>query len=341
MQSKCTASFLFLSAVLFASCSSSPNQAPSPSVETPDEKLKEDAQPAVEQSSEGINKGASQSTTHKTATLACQILIGGCGLGKLILLGEDKTIAWEMDDAREASDVWMLPSGQIVHSTKHGFQQIKPNYKTGKGAEVVWEVKAPKGSECHACQPIGNNRYLVGYSSDKRSYIAEVDNKGREYKVIEVDGQTGKHSSFRQVRKTAEGTYLTTQQRRGGKAREYNAEGKLIRTFPSGHFSALRLENGNTLLGCSDEHRLIEVDQNNNIVWELKQGDIEGVKLGFIAGIWPLKNGNILFTNWGGHGGSTGGAILEVSRDKKLVYSSGDTIKNRASSIFVSEKAAK
>jgi len=268
-----------------------------------------------------------------------RMLIGGCGLGKIILLNPDNTVAWEHDDPREASDVWMLANSNILHSTKHGFQEIKPNYTSGKGADLIWEVTAPGGSECHACQPIGKDRYLVGYSSKTRSYLAEVDSKGKEYKTIEIEGQTGKHSSFRQVRKTAAGTYLTSQQRKGGKAREYSVEGKLLRTFPSGHFSALRLENGNTLLGCGDEHRLIEVDPNNQIVWELKQGDLPDVKLGFIAAVWQLDGGNILFANWGGHGGSTGGAILEITRDKQVVFSTGDAVKNRASSIFVLPQA--
>lgn len=264
-----------------------------------------------------------------------RMLLGGCGLGRIILLNADRTVAWEMEDARESSDVWMLPSGNILHSTKDGFQEIKPDYGAGKGAEVVWSVNAPTGSECHACQPIGEDRYLVGYSSRTRSYIAEVDSKGKEHKVIEVEGQVGKHSSFRQVRKTPAGTYLTSQQCGGGKAREYSSEGKLIRTFPSGRFSAWRLENGNTLLGCGDEHRLIEVDKDNKIVWELKQGDLPGIQLGFIAGIWVLDNGNILFANWGGHGGSTGGAVLEVDRNKKLISTTGDAVNNRVSSLFV------
>ncbi len=266
-----------------------------------------------------------------------QMLIGGCGLGKILLLNADNSIAWENNDPREASDVWMLANSNILHSTKHGFQEIKPDYDSRSGAELVWEVKAPEGYECHACQPIADDRYLVGYSSKTRSYIAEVDSNGKTYKTIEVEGQVGKHSSFRQVRKTPEGTYITSQQKNGGKAREYSADGKLLRTFPSGRFSAVRLKNGNTLLGCGDEHRLIEVDKEDNIVWELKQGDIPDVKFGFIAGIWVLNNGNILLTNWGGHGGSTGGAILEVTRDKKLVFSTGDTVKNRASSLFVIE----
>jgi hypothetical protein len=266
-----------------------------------------------------------------------RMLIGGCGLGKILILNKDNTVAWENNDPRESSDVWLLPNSNILHSTKHGFQEIKPDYKTGKGAEVVWDVKAPEGSECHSCQPIGEDRYLVGYSSKTRSYIAEVDSKGKEYKTIEIEGQTGAHSSFRQVRKTPEGTYITSQQKNGGMAREYSTDGKLMRTFPSGRFSAIRLKNGNTLLGCGDEHRLIEVDKDNKIVWELKQGDIPDVKLGFIAGIWALDNGNILLTNWGGHGGSTGGAILEVTREKKLVFSTGNAVTNRASSLFVIE----
>jgi hypothetical protein len=264
-----------------------------------------------------------------------RMLLGGCDLGSIILLNADKSVAWQMGDAREASDVWMLPDSNILYSTKQGFRKIKPDYEAGRGAAVVWSVNAPTGSECHACQPIGADRYLVGYSSNTRSYIAEVDSKGKEHKVIEVEGQVGKHSSFRQVRKTAAGTYLTSQQCSGGKAREYSAEGKLIRTFPSGRFSAWRLGNGNTLLGCGDEHRLIEVDQENKIVWGLKQGDIPGVQLGFIAGIWVLGNGNILFTNWGGHGGSSGGAVIEVDRDRKLISTTGDAVKNRVSSLFV------
>ena len=264
-----------------------------------------------------------------------QLLLGGCGLGQLILLNADSTVAWQLDDPRESSDVWMLANSNILNSTKDGFQEIMPDYASGNGAEVLWAVKAPVGSECHACQPIGEDRYLVGYSSKDRSYVAEVDSNGKEYKVIEVDGQVGKHNSFRQVRKTAEGTYLTSQQSGGGKAREYSSEGKLIRTFPSGRFSAWRLENGNTLLGCGDEHRLIEVDKDNKVVWELKDGDLPGVKLGFIAGIWVRENGNIIFTNWGGHGGSTGGAVIEVDRDKNLIATTGDHVANRVSSIFL------
>ena len=121
-----------------------------------------------------------------------QLLMGGCGLGKLMLLNHDDSVAWEIEEPREVSDLWLLDTGNIVHSTKHGYQEIKPDYKSGKGATVVWSVDAPAGSECHACQPIGDDRYLVGYSSKPRSYMAEVDSKGKAYKTIEVPEQQGR-----------------------------------------------------------------------------------------------------------------------------------------------------
>jgi len=46
-------------------------------------------------------------------------------------------------------------------------------------------------------------------------------------------------------------------------------------------------------------------------------------------------NGSILFANWGVHGGSTGGAVLEVDRDKKQISTTGGAVENRVSSLCV------
>ena len=263
------------------------------------------------------------------------ILMGGCGLGKLILQGEDNSLIWQMDEKRDSLDVWMLENGDIVYSTKEGLAKIRPDYQSGQGCELIWEVKAPEGFENYTSQPIGDDLYLVGYSSNEGSYVAEIDSSGKVHKRIEVEGQDSKHQSFRQVRKTEAGTYLTTQQSNGGKSKEYSADGKLLRTFPSGRFSVERLKNGNTLIGCGDEHRLIEVDKDNNIVWEVKQDDIEGFKLGFVAGVWALENGNVMISSWGGHGGAPGAAIVEIDRNKKLISSTGDSVSNKVASLYV------
>ncbi len=264
-----------------------------------------------------------------------RIFISGCNFGSVMLIDGESRVIWQMEEKHEVSDIWLLESGNIVYSRKNGIREVRPNYALGVGAEIIWEVKSPTGSECHACQPIGEDRFLVGYSSNEGSYLVEIDSKGNEYKKIEVEGQKGAHTSFRQVRKTVAGTYLTSQQKNGGKSREYSSDGTLMRTFPAGRFACERLENGNTMIACGDEHRLIEVDKDNNIVWEVGQNDIEGVTFGFIADFAILSNGNIMVCNWGGHGGSSGGAVVEITRDKKLVWSTDKNINGFVSSIYL------
>jgi hypothetical protein len=218
---------------------------------------------------------------------------------------------------------------------KHGVREIEPDLATGKGARTVWERPTPKGGETHACQPLPDGRILIGESYQGVSWILEIDRAGKEYVRIELKGFGGAHSSFRQIRKTPQGTYLVTQQRGGGKALEINAEGQTIRTFPAGRFVATRLPNGNTLIACGDDHRVIEVDGTGEIVWQLGKDDIPGVAIGFAAGLQRLPNGNTLITNWGGHGGSAGAAILEVTPEKKVVWQSPASIANRVSNVFV------
>jgi hypothetical protein len=55
----------------------------------------------------------------------------------------------------------------------------------------------------------------------------------------------------------------------------------------------------------------------------------------YVSSAQRLPNGNTLITNWGGHGGSAGAAILEVTRDKKVVWRSPDSIANRVSNLYV------
>lgn len=271
-----------------------------------------------------------------------RILIGGCSLGMIAIVGHDGEIEWQLPFKDEVSDLWLLPNGNILHSYKKGgIREIKPNLEKKQGAEIIWEWKTEpyngKIGEIHTCQPLPEGRILVGESHNGISFIKEINREGKTLKVIELKGLGGKHSTFRQIRKTAKGTYLITQQKKNGKAMEYDADGKLIKTFPSGRFTASRLDNGNTLIGCGDEHRIIEVDKDNKIVWEVKQKDIEGMSLGFIAAVKRLPNGNTVLTNWGGHGGSKGPAVFEITPDKKIAWKISDKIKNRVSSFYIIE----
>ena len=103
---------------------------------------------------------------------------------------------------------------------------------------------------------------------------------------------------------------------------EFDSEGKLLRTFVSGGFVAERLPNGNTLIACGSAHRVIEVDPQDKIVWEIVQNDIPGNTLGFAAGIVRLANGNTVICNWSRHGSASKDQafVFEITPEKKVVW---------------------
>ena len=62
---------------------------------------------------------------------------------------------------------------------------------------------------------------------------------------------------------------------------EWDANGKLIRTFPTGHFTAIRLPNGNTItsgkpskIDCKGGF-VTEYSPQGKIVWSLTEEDLE------------------------------------------------------------------
>jgi hypothetical protein len=101
---------------------------------------------------------------------------------------------------------------------------------------------------------------------------------------------------------------------------EYNPDGSILREFVDGRFGAYRLTNGNTLIACGDDSRIIEVDPDDNIVWEVTRNDIDGMVLGFIAGLVRLPNGNTLICNWTGHGKGHGPPVFEVTPALEVVW---------------------
>ncbi len=85
-----------------------------------------------------------------------------------------------------------------------------------------------------------------------------------------------------------------------------------------------------------DGHRVIEVDPQDRVVWEVKQDDIPGNALGFVAGLQRLPNGNTVICNWSGHGGAKDQPqVFEITRDKKVVWEVRDPRLNLISSINI------
>jgi len=140
----------------------------------------------------------------------------------------------------------------------------------------------------------------------------------------EIPLKTGQsvHMQFRIARKTPAGTYLVACLG-DHLVQELDADGMLIRTIktPGDPFMAERLSNGNTLVACGDGHRLVEIDPQDRVVWELGENDLPGNPLRFVAGFQQLPNGNLLLCNWPCHGfEGQQPLVVEVARDKRVVW---------------------
>ena len=87
---------------------------------------------------------------------------------------------------------------------------------------------------------------------------------------------------------------------------------------------AQRLPNGNTLISCGTQKRVIEVTPDKQIVWEFSAKDAPEVNLTWASSIQPLKNGNLLIGNFLRGQEGKGAHVFEVTRDKKVVWQFDD-----------------
>lgn len=255
---------------------------------------------------------------------------------RIAIVDESGKIQWE-HPVRQIHDLQQLPTGNILFQTSWTrIVEMTPD-KT-----VAWEYDAGRMNgnqgrkvEVHAFQRLDGGLTMIAESGPAR--IIEVDKQGRiRHEVKLKTDKPSKHSDTRLVRKTAAGSYLVSHEN-DGCVREYNAEGRIIweykipmfgRPDKAGHgvdgygnrlYSAIRLANGNTLIGTGNGHSALEVTPTKKIVWSVHQDDLKGVRLAWVTTVARLPNGNTLIGNC--HAGPDNPQIVEVTPDKQVVWS--------------------
>ncbi|MEI7945310.1 MAG: hypothetical protein WCJ02_01375 [bacterium] len=236
---------------------------------------------------------------------------------------------WSLENGAELTDGWVLPDNSVVFSysirrKEAGIIRLGPDKKQ------LWKYITPDNHDNHSCQPLPGGGFLAGETATNGMWMVEIDKDGKEQKRVKVgDSTRDMHHTFRQVRKTPQGTYLAAVMNEN-KTYEWDANGKLLRTFPKGAFVAIRLPNGNTLVTAAhpaaDHGVVIEYDKTAKVVWEVNQADIEalGIQVNMVCGAQRLPNGNTVITS-ASHGKPVGTGDLvkafEINPAKKLVWS--------------------
>ncbi len=279
---------------------------------------------------------ASQSNPADAASPKHRLLTADSSKNRIAIIDEDGKTEWEMKIG-PLHDLHMLENGNVLLQT-NWTRIAEVERATGK---IVWEYDAAKENgnvgkklEVHAFQRLSDGNTMIVESGTSR--ILEIDAQGKLVHEVKLQVSVPHpHRDTRLVRKLTSGNYLVCHEG-DGMVREYASDGKIVWEFPiplfdrspaPGHgveafgnqcFSALRLANGNTLIGTGNGHRVIEVTPAKEIVWQLQAEDLPGIELAWITTIQQLPSGNIVIGNC--HAGEKNPQIIEVDRQKKVVW---------------------
>jgi hypothetical protein len=235
---------------------------------------------------------------------------------KVAIVAADGSIEWEFP-AKTPQDCWLLPNGNILFCHATGAKEVTLN------KNVVWEYASP--AQCHSCQPLPNGRVLIAECGLSR--IVEVGRDGHVSKEIKIDSKPKNIShQFRGTRQTADSHYwvcLMDEQ----KIVELDPNGQLLRTIKVDGFphEAIKLPNDHLLITLGEAGQVIELDQNEKIIWRLGQNQARGNPLRLPAGCQRLPNGNTIICNYlpGPFMGQQPQAF-EITPDKQVIWEFAD-----------------
>jgi hypothetical protein len=255
-----------------------------------------------------------------------RLIAGDYDKKRLAIVSPEGKIEWEEKIGGECHDLQVLPNGNVLFQTSWTkVVEMKPDHK------VVWSYdsakmngNAGKPVQVHAFQRLADGTTtMLAESGPGR--IIEVDREGKLLKEIKLKvGKPDPHRDTRLVRKLADNGHYLVAHEGDNAVREYDDAGKVVWEYAVGSrvYSATRLENGNTLIGAGDGHRVIEVDPKGKEVWSLNEHDLPGITLAWVTMVDRLDNGNTLVVNC--HAGPTNPQIIEVKPDKQVVWSFKD-----------------
>lgn len=228
------------------------------------------------------------------------------------IVNKDGLLQWQYTNIDHPQDFDITADGKIFCSQKMGAKLISVNY------EAEWEYKIPEGMENPVAQVLAENRFLVGNEGPGK--LLEVDADGNTLKEIELSPDSEKtHDQFRFCSKTPEGTYLAPLTN-DNVVKEFDRDGNVIHDFGAitTPVSAIRLKNGNTLIGSY--RSLKEFDASGNLIWNFNPVEVAKLNAelngGHVCGIVEMQNKDIAFAFY--HANTEWPDIFVVDRSNNI-----------------------
>ena len=239
------------------------------------------------------------------------------------ILDEEGNVAWDSGRGG-ARDGWVLENGNVLIAWNNVVKEFT------REKEVIFEYKLdPANKEIGTVERLGNGNTLIT-ELGKKPRLLEVATDGSIAVEFALKPETDNaHMQTRMARKLPSGNYLVPHLL-AFKVKEYTPEGKVVQEFPTDMedlggraaknwpFTAIRFENGNTLVCLTNGNKVVEMDAKGNVVWKVSNEDLPGNPIDDACGGQRLPNGNTVIT---AYHAKKGIKLLEVTPEKELVWS--------------------
>ncbi len=241
---------------------------------------------------------------------------------KTAIIDESGQVAWEYRGG--SRDGFVLPNGNVLLAYGDRVEEI-----TREKQPVFTYTKSKDNAEIGTTQRLYNGNTLVT-ELGARPRLLELDSQGKVVAEVALQPETDNaHMQTRMARQLRNGNFLVPHLL-AFSIKEYSPDGIVVRQYKTDldeiggrkeenwPFTAIRLDNGNTLASLTHGNKVVEFDFQGKIVWKVTNQDVVGL-FKDPCGSQRLANGNTVI---GSHGANKGIAMVEVTPEKKIVWSS-------------------
>jgi outer membrane protein assembly factor BamB len=243
--------------------------------------------------------------------------------GKTAILNEEGGVERTLPGG--SRDGFVLPNGNALVAYSDRVEEFDT-----KGS-VLWTYRLdPANREIGTAQRLYDGKTLVTELGPKPRLLEIETPSAKVVHELPLQPETDNaHMQTRMARQLRNGNYLVPHLLAFA-IKEYCRDGTVAsvlrtdldaiggRPAENWPFTAIRLDNGNTLVSLTHGNKVVEFDPRGEIVWQVTNEEVGGL-FKDPCGSQRLANGNTVV---GSHGANTGVSMVELTPEKKIVWTS-------------------
>lgn len=240
------------------------------------------------------------------------------------ILDEDGKEVWNSGKAG-ARDGFVLPNGNVLIAWSDEVRELT------RDKQLVFRYTlSADNKEIGTVARLDDGRTLITELGSKPR-LMEVDPQGKVVVNIPLLPETDNaHMQTRMARKLPNGDYLVPHLL-AFQVKQYRPDGNVVKTFKTDleelggraaenwPFTAIRLDNGRTLVNLTHGNKTVEFDADGKVVWKVSNDDFPDLKpFDDPCGGQRLPNGNTVICSY--HAGGDKIKVFEVTPEKQIVW---------------------